>query len=293
MTLLKGKPVADAITEENIAVIESIRKKYNIKRKPTLAILRVGSDENDLAYERGAKSRMEKTGIEVEVVALDADLGEEEYLKRLRGLNSRDDVDGILCFRPLPKHIDEDKVQYEISESKDVDAFNPVNLIKLIDKDESGFVPCTPKAVMEILKYYEVKVEGKRVVIIGRSNVVGKPLAFLMLNKNATVTICHTRTANLEREVKNAEILVAAAGSAEFVKGEWIGKETVVLDVGINFKDGKLVGDIDTNSIDEAVKFTPVPGGVGAVTTSVLAKSVVKVWKKKMDESFDDASDDF
>lgn len=275
--IIKGKPVADKITEE---LIEEVKELRNKKIYPKLAIVRVGAREDDLAYERGAVSRCKKIGIEPEVTQLPVDISQEDFIKELRKLNEDNSVHGILIFRPLPKHLDETVIKYEINPEKDIDCFSPVNEGKLYEGDDSGFPPCTPKAVMEILKFYDVEIKGKNATIIGRSNVVGKPVALMLLNENATIKICHSKTKDIAKATREADILVAAVGRANFVKEDFVKDGSVVIDVGINVIDGKVCGDVDFDEVEnKAALITPVPRGVGSVTTSILAKHLVKACK--------------
>lgn len=276
--IIKGKPVADQISENLIKEVnELVKEGIN----PKLAIVRVGAKGNDLAYERGALKRCQTIGIETEVIELSEDITQEEYEKALRNLNENKDIHGILCFRPLPKQLNEEEIKYVISPEKDVDCFSPINSAKIMEGDTSGFPPCTPTAVVEILKYYNVELQGANIVVLGRSMVVGKPTAMLLLNENATVTICHSRTKNLEKVTSEADILIAAVGRAKMIKENFIKKGAVVIDVGINVdEDGNLCGDVDTSAVfDKASMITPVPAGVGSVTSSILAKHVVKACK--------------
>lgn len=276
--IIKGKPVADQISETLIKEVnELVKEGIN----PKLAIVRVGAKGNDLAYERGALKRCQTIGIETEVIELSEDITQEEYEKALRNLNENKDIHGILCFRPLPKQLNEEEIKYVISPEKDVDCFSPINSAKIMEGDTSGFPPCTPTAVVEILKHYNVELQGANVAVLGRSMVVGKPTAMLLLNENATVTICHSRTKNLEKVTSEADILIAAVGRAKMIKENFIKKGAVVIDVGINVdEDGNLCGDVDTSAVfDKASMITPVPAGVGSVTSSILAKHVVKACK--------------
>ena len=276
--IIKGKPVADQISENLIKEVnELVKEGIN----PKLAIVRVGAKGNDLAYERGALKRCQTIGIETEVIELSEDITQEEYEKALRNLNENKDIHGILCFRPLPKQLNEEEIKYVISPEKDVDCFSPINSAKIMEGDTSGFPPCTPTAVVEILKHYNVELQGANIVLLGRSMVVGKPTAMLLLNENATVTICHSRTKNLEKVTSEADILIAAVGRAKMIKENFIKKGAVVIDVGINVdEDGNLCGDVDTSAVfDKASMITPVPAGVGSVTSSILAKHVVKACK--------------
>jgi methylenetetrahydrofolate dehydrogenase (NADP+) / methenyltetrahydrofolate cyclohydrolase len=276
--VIKGKPVADKISEELINEVNNLVKEGII---PKLAIVRVGARADDLAYERGALKRCQTIGIETEVVELDENISQEEYIKAIHKLNEDEKVNGILAFRPLPKHLNEDVIKYEINPNKDVDCFNPINTAKIVENDKTGYPPCTPTAVVEILKHYNVELSGANIVVLGRSMVVGKPVSMLLLNENATVTICHSKTKNLSDITSNADILVAAVGKAKMVKEEYIKDGAIVIDVGINVDDeGHLCGDVDTdNVLDKVSMITPVPGGVGSVTTSILASHVVKACK--------------
>ncbi|CEI73999.1 MULTISPECIES: bifunctional 5,10-methylenetetrahydrofolate dehydrogenase/5,10-methenyltetrahydrofolate cyclohydrolase [Romboutsia] len=276
--IIKGKPVADQISENLIKEVnELVKEGIN----PKLAILRVGANGSDLAYERGALKRCESIGIQTQVVELPEDVTQEEYIKTLKGLNEDKNVNGILCFRPLPKQLDEEAIKYIISPEKDVDSFSPINSAKVMEGDKTGFPPCTPTAVVEILKHYGVELSGSKVAVLGRSMVVGKPAAMLLLNENATVTICHSRTKDLAKVTSEADVLVAAVGRARMVKEDFVKEGAVVIDVGINVDaEGNLCGDVDTNAVlDKVSMITPVPAGVGSVTTSILAKHVVKACK--------------
>lgn len=276
--VIKGKPVADKISENLIKDVNELIKEGIT---PKLAIVRVGARGDDLAYERGALKRCESIGITTEVIELAEDINQEDYIAKLKELNEDKAVNGILAFRPLPKQLDEEVIKYVISPEKDIDCFSPVNAAKVMEGDKSGFPPCTPTAVVEILKHYEVDLNGANVAVLGRSMVVGKPAAMLLLNENATVTICHSRTKNLKEVTSNADILVAAVGRAKMVKSDFVKEGAVVMDVGINVdEEGKLCGDVDTEDVLSKVSMiTPVPAGVGSVTTSILAKHVVKACK--------------
>lgn len=273
--LLKGKEVADAITEEvKLKVDELIEKNIH----PKLMIVRVGDRQDDLAYERAAIKRMQSCNIVCEVTALPLDISQEDFIKKLKIANEDPSVHGILLFRPLPRQIDENVVKHIISPQKDVDCFNPVNVAKIAEKDKTGFAPCTPAAAMEMLKYYNIELKGKKAVVIGRSLVVGKPMALLLLDEDATVTICHSKTFELKNVTREADILIAAIGKAKMITEEYVKEGAVVIDVGINVDEaGKLCGDVDTDMvIDKASYISPVPAGVGSITTAVLAKHVLR-----------------
>jgi len=273
--VLKGKPVADKISEGLTQEVEVLKEKGIT---PKLAILRVGARGDDLAYEKGALSRCAKIGIDTEVKEFPEDITQEDFIEALRKTNGDPSIHGILIFRPLPKQLNEDVIKYEIAAEKDIDCLSPINAAKLLEGDDTGFPPCTPMAVIEILKHYEVQMEGKKAVVLGRSMVVGKPAALLLLKENATVTICHSRTKELSSVTKEGDILVAAIGKDRFVKEDFIKEGAVVIDVGINVdSEGNMYGDVDFEGCKEkAGMITPVPAGVGSVTTSILAKHVLK-----------------
>lgn len=270
-----GVEVAKAMKTQMIEKVEAWKKKDLV---PNLTIIRVGAREDDLAYERGAKKRMELTGIDCKVVELPEDISQVELEEKFGQINADPKVHGILLFRPLPKHLNEDPLRMMINPYKDVDGMSPVNMAKVFSGDTSGHAPCTAEAVMEMLNYYQIDLTGKKVAIVGRSMVVGRPLAMLMLKKNATVTICHTRTKDLPGTLREAEVLVAAAGKARMITGDMVGEGAIVADVGINVdENGNLCGDVDYESAEKkAAYISPVPRGVGSVTTSVLAKHVLK-----------------
>ncbi|MGD9567671.1 MAG: bifunctional 5,10-methylenetetrahydrofolate dehydrogenase/5,10-methenyltetrahydrofolate cyclohydrolase [Sedimentibacter sp.] len=273
--LLKGKPVADAITLEVKNGVEELNAK-NIH--PKLMIVRVGERQDDLSYEKSAIKRMQNCGIECEVTALPVDISQDDFIDKLKAVNDDTSVHGILLFRPLPKQIDENVVKHIINPTKDIDCFNPANVAKTVEGDKTGFAPCTPTAAMEILKYNNIELKGKRAAVIGRSLVVGKPMAMLLLGENATVTICHSRTSELAKVASEADILVAAIGKSKMITEDFVKEGAVVIDVGINVdEEGNLSGDVDTDKCKEKASFiTPVPAGVGSVTTAVLAKHVLK-----------------
>ena len=273
--VMKGAEATKAIKEELTGEVADL-KAGGIK--PCLAIIRVGARPDDLAYERGARKRMETSGIECRVTALPEDIGQKELEQEFSKVNADPCVHGILLLRPLPGTLDEEPLKAMIDPQKDVDGMSPVNIARVFSGDETGFAPCTAEAVMEMLRHYRIEIRGKRVTVLGRSMIVGKPLSMLLLKEHATVTICHTRTADIAEECRNAEILVAAAGNARMVTEEMAGKDAVVVDVGINVdEDGNLCGDVDYDAVEgKASYISPVPGGVGSVTSSVLAKHVVR-----------------
>lgn len=273
MEILKGLPVANSINEQLIEDIKNIDGEL-----PHLAIIRVGERPDDCSYERGAVKKMDKVGVRCTTYTFAADISNDEFQKEFDQINNNPDIDGILLLRPLPKHIDEKAVENRIDPRKDLDGISPVNLAKVYAGDETGYAPCTAEAVIEMLDYAGVDIKGKRVTVVGRSLVIGKPVAMLLMKRNATVTVVHTKTVDMAATCKHAEILVAAAGSAKMIKPEYVADGAVVIDVGINVdEEGKLCGDVDFEAIGNIASIaTPVPGGVGSVTTSVLAKHLVK-----------------
>ena len=279
-TVMLGNEVAKAMKERLSAEVDMLKQEGVT---PCLAIVRVGARPDDLSYERGARKRMEMIGIECRVIELAEDISQECFENEFRKVNEDETVHGILLFQPLPEGLDVEPVKQMITPKKDVDCMSPVNVYKVFAGDASGFAPCTAEAVMVMLEHYQVPLEGKHAVIVGRSMVVGKPLGMLMLGKNATVTICHTRTADLEETCRRAEILVACAGRAKMITETMTGDGAVVVDVGINVdENGNLCGDVDYDAVCEKASYiSPVPRGVGSVTTSVLAEHVVRAAKRK------------
>lgn len=278
MELIKGAPVSAKIKEEVGEMLEKINGPA-----PKLAIVRVGENPDDMSYERGAVKKMDAFGLRSQCYTFPADITDEDFKKEFTAINADTDVSGILLLRPLPKQICEKDIEAMIDPQKDLDGISPVNIAKVFSGDPTGFAPCTPEAVIEVLKAYNIPMEGKRAVIVGRSMVVGRPLSMLLLKENATVTICHTRTKDLPGTCKQAEILVAAAGKAKMLDDSYVGENTTVIDVGINVdENGKLCGDAAADTLEEkSGKLTPVPGGVGAVTTAVLAKHLVQAALRK------------
>ena len=275
MQLLKGADVVAAMKEKMLARCEAL-KKAGVE--PCLSIVRLGARPDDLAYERGACKRMESVGITVRVTELPEDITTAALEAELRAIGNNPLVHGVLLFRPLPAHIDMNVVKHSVPAHKDVDCMNPESLAKLFEGDSSGFAPCTPEGVMELLDHYGIALSGTRVTVVGRSLVVGKPLAMLLLSRHATVTVCHTRTVDLEARCREADLLIAAAGSARMITRSHVREGQVVVDVGINVTpEGELCGDVDTDAVSSVVRaVTPVPGGVGTVTSSVLAAHVLR-----------------
>lgn len=271
----KGAPVAQALTERLAARADQLKVQGIV---PTLAIVRVGERPEDLSYERGALKRCEKVGIRVRQFTLPKESSHGDLLAVIRQINGDREIHGCLLFRPLPPQMDEEAICAALDPAKDVDGITDGSLASVFAGSGAGYPPCTAQACMEILNYYGCDLTGKRAVVVGRSLVVGKPLAMLLLGKNATVTLCHTRTADLAAECRRAEVLIAAAGRANMIGRDHLSPGQLVLDVGINVdEEGNLVGDVDFAAADAIVgAVTPVPGGVGAVTTSVLAAHVLQ-----------------
>ena len=277
--LWKGAPVAAALTERLIPRAKALVEKGVT---PTLAIVRVGERPEDLSYERGALKRCEKVGIAVRQYLLTSEATQTDLMEVIEDINGDDSIHGCLMFRPLPKHMDETAACAALSPAKDVDGITAGSLAAVFSGSGAGYPPCTAQACLEILDHYGYELKGRRAVVVGRSLVIGKPVSMLLLGRHATVTVCHTRTADLAAECRRAEALVAAAGKAGAVSAQCLAPGQVVLDVGINVdENGNLVGDVDFAAAEATVDaITPVPGGVGAVTTSVLARHVIEAAEK-------------
>ena len=276
-TIINGKELAAKIRAELKLEVEELKQKGIF---PKLAVIMVGNDSASAVYVRNKSKACNEIGIEFEEFLLPENTTREELLGLIEELNNRKDVNGILLQSPIPKHLDIREAFNAIDYKKDVDGFHPINVGKLAI-GEDCFISCTPAGVMKMLEEYNIEIEGKHAVVIGRSNIVGKPLAQCLLNKNATVTTCHSRTKNLKEMTKQADILVAAIGKPKFVTEDMVKDGAVVIDVGINRnEDGKLVGDVDYQNIEsEASYITPVPGGVGPMTIAMLMANVVKAAK--------------
>ena len=273
--LLKGAPVAAAMTETLKARADALKEKGV---EPCLAILRVGERPEDLTYERGAMKRCEKIGIQVEQVVLNDVCTQHELLRAIAEINDNREIHGCLMLRPLPKHLNEQEASEMLMPSKDVDSMTSASLLTVFTGRGVGFAPCTAQSVMELLEYYEIPLSGARAAVIGRSLVIGKPVSMMLQARNATVTMCHTRTRELAALCRDAEILVVAAGKAGVVDASFTNPGQIVIDVGINAKpDGGICGDVNFEEVEPRVKaITPVPGGVGSVTTAVLCKHVIE-----------------
>ena len=279
--ILRGKPVADAITEDIKKRSDILREKGKI---PTLAIVRVGENSADMAYERGAMKRSEKAGVSVERILLPEDANTAQVVTTVEKLNQDDAIDGVLIFSPLPKHIDEDQVRNTLAAEKDVDGIGDRAMAGVYSGTEIGYSPCTAQACIEILKHYNIPIKGKKATVVGRSLIIGKPVAMMLMKENATITVCHTRTENIHEEAKAGEIIIAAAGKAKMMTEEFMTENQVIIDVGINVdEEGNMCGDVDYQAGERIAKaITPVPGGVGSVTTSILMKHVIEAAEKKV-----------
>ena len=277
--LISGKIVSAKVREEIAKDVASFKEKYGTA--PGLAVIMVGDNPASAVYVRNKHKACLEVGMTSFEIKYDGDISESELLSKIDELNSDDRVDGILVQLPLPKHIDEQKVINRISPTKDVDAFHPENVGKIMIGNYT-FLPCTPAGIVELLKHYEVEIEGKSCVVIGRSNIVGKPMAHLLLERNGTVTVCHSRTKNLSEITRCADILVVAIGKSEFLTADMVKPGAVVIDVGINRRDdGTLCGDVKFDEVEKiASKITPVPGGVGPMTITMLLKNTLTAAKQ-------------
>lgn len=280
VNILDGKEVASKVRLELKEEVERIKKEKNII--PKLAVIMVGNNPSSQIYIRNKSKACEEIGIEFEEYLLDETTKQEELLKLIDKLNQNKEINGILLQSPIPMGLDINEAFRRISPEKDVDGFNPENVGKLV-LGQNGFVSCTPFGIIRILQDYNIEIEGKNAVIIGRSNIVGKPMSQCLLNKNATVTICHSKTKNLEEITKKADIVVVAIGKKEFLKDNMVKEGAVVVDVGINRDDdGTIKGDVDFENVSKKASYiTPVPGGVGPMTIAMLMTNVVKATKEQ------------
>ena len=283
-TLLRGAEVVSALNERIQSEVAALKKRGVV---PTLAILRVGEKPDDLAYERGAMKRAETVGIAIRQIVLPETVSQEALLAEIAQINADDSIHGCLMLRPLPKHIDDLRAREALLPEKDIDGITEGSLAGVFSATHRGFPPCTAQACMEILAYYDIDPSGKNAVVIGRSLVIGKPVAMMLLQKNATVTICHTKTKDMPSVTRRAEILIVAAGKSGVVGTEYVSPGQTVLDVGINFDAaGKMTGDVDFAAVEHIVgAITTVPGGVGTVTTSVLMAHVAEAAKRALDRA--------
>lgn len=261
------------------SILEEVNKLKEQGVRPGLAVIIVGEDPASQVYVRNKERACEECGFYSEKYALPEETTQEQLLELIAGLNNNPRIDGILCQLPVPKHIDDQAIIDAISPEKDVDAFHPVNVGKIM-VGNFDFLPCTPAGVMQLLEEYGIDPQGKNCVVIGRSNIVGKPMSMLLLHKHGTVTICHSRTKNLKEVCAQADILVAAVGKADFVTADMVKGGATVIDVGMNRKNGKLCGDVCFDEVNEkAAYLTPVPGGVGPMTITMLMKNTLKAAK--------------
>lgn len=277
MLELRGKKVSDGIKEYVSKELETL------SFVPKLAIVRVGENPDDMSYERGATKKLKSFGLDVASYVFPQDISDKDFKKAFKDINEDDEVTGILLLRPLPRTINKKDIENMIDPKKDLDGISPINIAKVFAGDTTGFSPCTAEAVIEVLKAYDIELTGKRVTVVGRSMVVGKPMSMLLLKENATVTMTHTRTVDLKKTCSDAEIVIAAAGRAKMLNSDYCGQDAVMIDVGINVdENGKLCGDVDYATLDgKASAATPVPGGVGSVTTAVLAKHLIQAAKMR------------
>ena len=277
---LLGKEVTAALNERIKANVATLQEKGI---NPTLAIIRVGENESDISYERGATKRCETLGVACTKILLPENATQEQVLAAVDQVNKDDKIHGVLLVRPLPRHLNQTEIENALDPAKDVDCMTDGSMSGVFTGKALGFPPCTPQACMEILDHYGIDCTGKKAVVIGRSLVVGKPAAMMLIKKNATVTICHTRTKDMPGVTREAEILIVAAGRAGVVNKDYVSPGQIVIDVGINVnEEGKLCGDVKFDEVEPIVEaITPVPGGVGSVTTSVLVGHVVEAAMRK------------
>ena len=281
MTIIDGKALSDKILKE----IENEHSELQAKvgRKAGLAVIIVGENPASQIYVRNKIRACERVGFHSETIRLDENITEESLLLEIKKLNNDNNIDGILVQLPIPKHINELKVINAISAEKDVDGFHTTNIGKMMIGDETGFLPCTPAGVIQMFEEYNIDLEGKDVLVIGQSNIVGKPMTLLLINKRATVQVCNSKTKNLPEKLQKADVVVAAAGSPKLVKGSDVKEGVVVIDIGINRVDGKICGDVDFEEVSQKASYiTPVPGGVGPMTIAMLIKNTFKSYKQKV-----------
>jgi methylenetetrahydrofolate dehydrogenase (NADP+)/methenyltetrahydrofolate cyclohydrolase len=277
--ILKGKEVVDAVNEKLRAEV-LLRKEKGVT--PTLGIIRVGAKVEDVSYEKGAIKCAESIGVDVKKYLFKENITQEQLLNVIAAINLDLTVHGVILFRPLPDHIDDNTIRKALLASKDVDGITDQSMAGVYTGTDLGYPPCTPRACIEILDHYGIDITGKRVAVIGRSLVVGRPAAMMVLGKNGTPIICHTKTEDMKDICKSADVLIVSAGQAKTIGPEYLNENQVVIDVGINMnEEGKLCGDVDFDAAQNIVKaITPVPGGVGRVTTSLLMMHVIDAAKK-------------
>lgn len=270
---LDGKPVAQALRDDIIKRVEKLTSNNNT---PTIEIVRIGERSDDLSYEKSVLKNCELLGIQSKVTALPTDITQEELVNVIETANENDGVHGILLFRPIPEHLDLEEIRNIINPVKDIDCMSPLNIGNVLEEDQSGIAPCTAKAVMELLKYYKIPLKGTDVTVVGASLVVGRPLALLLIEEFATVSVCHIHTKDVPSYTTKSEVVVTACGVPKLFKENYFTENTTVIDVGINFADGKLCGDVDYDAVFDKVKaITPTAGGIGIITTTILLGHVV------------------
>ena len=280
MTIIDGKALSEKVLKEIEKEHSELEKK--VGRKAGLAVIIVGENPASQIYVRNKIRACEKVGFHSETIRLDENITEENLLLEIEKLNNNSNIDGILVQLPIPKHIDGLKIINAISAEKDVDGFHTTNIGKMMIGDETGFLPCTPAGVVHMFEEYNIELEGKDVLVIGQSNIVGKPMTLLLIKKRATVQVCNSKTKNLSEKLQKADVVVAAAGSPKLIKATDVKEDVVVIDVGINRVDGKLCGDVDFEEVSKKASFiTPVPGGVGPMTIAMLIKNTFKSYKQK------------
>ena len=282
MIIIDGKEFSKKILEEISNEQKEIVERKNL-RPAGLAVIIVGENPASQVYVRNKTRACEKVGFYSETIKLEENISENDLIKKIEELNEDDKIDGILVQLPLPKHIDELKVINSIKPEKDVDGFSNVNVGKMVIGDESGFLSCTPYGIMQLLEGYDIDVDGKDVVVVGRSNIVGKPMAMMLIQKGATVQVCNSRTKDLSKKLKKADIIVVAVGVPRMIKATDVKEGVVVIDVGINRVDGKLCGDVDYEDVAQKTSYiTPVPGGVGPMTIASLIKNTFISYQRKI-----------
>lgn len=278
--ILNGKSISAAIREEIAGEVEFLKRKGIT---PGLAVILVGDDQASQTYVRNKERACEQLGMKSELIVFPASITENKLLEKLAELNDRSDIHGILVQLPLPKHIDESRVIETINPVKDVDGFHPINIGRMMTKQEA-LLPCTPFGILKMVKKTGIEITGKHVVVVGRSNIVGKPVGQLFLNENATVTYCHSKTADLRAFTKQADILIVAVGVAKLIKADDVKEDAIVIDVGMNRDElNKLCGDVDFEDVvHKASYITPVPGGVGPMTITMLMQNTVQAAKNTL-----------
>ena len=284
MTIIDGKALSEKILIEIEQEHSELEKK--VGRKAGLAVIIVGENSASQIYVRNKIKACERVGFYSETIRLDENITEENLLSEIKKLNNNSNIDGILVQLPLPEHIDELNIVNAILAEKDIDGFHTTNIGKMMIGDESGFLPCTPAGVIQMFEEYNIDLKGKDVLVIGQSNIVGKPMTLLLIKKRATVQVCNSKTKNLSEKLQKADVVVAAAGSPKLIKATDVKEDVVVIDVGINRVDGKLCGDVDFEEVSKKASFiTPVPGGVGPMTIAMLIKNTFKSYNQKINNT--------